>query len=88
MRDERTPKDVCGEVSLWKASRGYRPERDDIISVYLVSNVIVHELHMKGRGHGHMILKNSIIIAREPLLMSGWEDHKIGGFQGNTAQPF
>ena len=55
MRDERTPKDVCGEVSLWKASRGYRPERDDIISVYLVSNVIVHELHMKRRGHGHMI---------------------------------
>ena len=24
-------------ISLWKASRGYRPERDDIISAYLVS---------------------------------------------------
>ena len=51
MRDERTPKDVCGEASLWKAFRGYRLERDDISGV----KTIVHELHMKGRGHGHMI---------------------------------
>ena len=55
MRDERTPKDVCEEASLWKASRGYSSERDDIISAYLAVKTIVHELHMKGRGHGHMI---------------------------------
>ena len=55
MRDERTPKDVFREASLWKTSRGYRPERDGIISAYLVSKQSVHELHMKGRGHGHMI---------------------------------
>ena len=55
MRDERTPKDVCGKASLWKASRGYRPDRDDIISATSGVKTMVRELHMKGLGHGHMI---------------------------------
>ena len=66
---------------LWKASPGYMPQRDDIQCNIGISGVktIVHELHMKGQGHGQR---------GNPCLWAAGRITKFGGFRGNTAQPF
>ena len=58
------------------------PQRDHIRCIIGISGVktIVHEFHMKGQGHGQR--------ETEPLLMSGWQDHKFRGFSREYSEAF
>ena len=60
---------------LWKASPGYMPQRDDIQCNIGISGVktIVHELHMKGQGHGQR---------ENPCLWAADRVTKFGVFEG------